>query len=180
MRSFTPIALTTAVATPSPPVAWRRLRAVRRASPPPHAMSSTPSSRATTRTRSPCPHPDTDSRELCARRQGTQDHLLAHLTGLSNVTQSHIHFGGRARSGGISAHLCAGPSSGAPAGTPVCPAAGGTVTGTLKPASIIGPAEQGTAPADFTALVAAMRAGETYANVHPTAFPAGAIRGQLG
>ncbi|MEJ3747624.1 CHRD domain-containing protein [Actinomycetes bacterium KLBMP 9797] len=96
----------------------------------------------------------------------------------STVNQAHIHFGGRAQSGGISVFLCTNAGNG-PAGTPACPAAPATVTGVLTPASVIGPAGQGIAAGEFAELVAAIRAGVTYANVHTATFPAGEIRAQL-
>jgi CHRD domain-containing protein len=96
------------------------------------------------------------------------------------VTQAHIHFGARslAPAGNIIAFLCTNLNNG-PAGTPACPAAPGTVTGTLTPASVIGPAAQGIAPGEFAEMVRALRAGAAYANVHTTTFPAGEIRGQI-
>jgi hypothetical protein len=94
------------------------------------------------------------------------------------VTQSHIHFGGRAQSGGISVFLCSNLGNG-PAGTPACPEAGGTVSGTLTAAAVVGPAAQGIAPGEFAELVAAIRNGTAYANVHSQKYPAGEIRGQL-
>jgi len=100
----------------------------------------------------------------------------------SNVTQSHIHFGNRYTSGGISLFLCTNLGNGPAAATPpACPVAGGTVTGTLTPASLIGPAGQGI-PAGTTGwprILAAIRLGVTYANVHTVNFPAGEIRTQL-
>jgi hypothetical protein len=98
----------------------------------------------------------------------------------SNVTQSHIHFGNRYTSGGISLFLCSNLGNG-PAGTPACPATGGTVTGTLTPASVVGPAAQGipVGAAGWPRILAAIRAGVTYANVHTVNFPAGEIRTQL-
>ena len=106
-----------------------------------------------------------------------------HYSGLGTpATQSHIHFGGRAQNGGVSAFLCTNLGNG-PAGTQPCPAGTGTdevvLTGTITPAQIIGPASQGIAPGEFNELVAAIRAGTAYANVHTTQFPAGEIRGQL-
>jgi hypothetical protein len=94
------------------------------------------------------------------------------------VTQAHIHLGARAVNGGIIAFLCSNLGNG-PAGTPACPPEG-TVTGTITPAQVVGPADQGIAPAEFAELVRALRAGAAYANVHTTAKPAGEIRGQIG
>jgi CHRD domain len=101
-------------------------------------------------------------------------------TGLEGtVTQAHIHFGGKAQSGGIAVFLCSNLAN-PPAGTPACPPAPGTVSGTLGPASVGGPANQGIAPGEFAEFVAAIRAGVTYANVHSTKYPGGEIRAQLG
>jgi CHRD domain len=94
------------------------------------------------------------------------------------ATQAHIHFGGRAQSGGISVFLCSNLGNG-PAGTPACPAAGGTVTGTLHAVDVVGPAAQGIAPGEFGELVAAIRNGTAYGNVHSQKYPGGEIRGQL-
>ena len=99
----------------------------------------------------------------------------------TDVTQAHIHFGARATTGGISVWLCANnpPITNAPAGTPACPVRSGTVTGTITPAGVVGPAAQGIAPGEFGELVSAIRAGATYVNVHTTANPGGEIRAQL-
>jgi hypothetical protein len=94
------------------------------------------------------------------------------------VTQSHIHFGARALTGGISAFLCTNLGNG-PAGTPACPTPNGTVTGTISAAQVIGPTGQGIQPGEFAELIKAMRLGFAYANVHTTTFPAGEIRGQI-
>ena len=94
------------------------------------------------------------------------------------VTQAHIHFGGRAQSGGISVFLCSNLGNG-PVGTQACPTAPATVTGTLEPDDVIGPAAQGILAGEFNELVAAIRAGATYANVHSSKYPGGEIRAQL-
>jgi hypothetical protein len=95
------------------------------------------------------------------------------------VTQAHIHIGSAAQSGGISVFLCSNLGNG-PAGTQACPAAPGTITGTLAAVDVIGPAGQGVTAGQFGELVAAIRAGSTYVNVHSTLYPAGEIRAQLG
>ena len=95
------------------------------------------------------------------------------------VAQSHIHFGQRSVNGGISAWLCEGTSLSPSASTPTCPGQSGTVSGTITPLEVIGPAGQGIAAGEFEELVAAIRAGRAYANVHSSKFPAGEIRGQL-
>lgn len=96
----------------------------------------------------------------------------------ADVAQAHIHFGQRHTAGGISVFLCSNLGNG-PAGTPACPAQGGEVTGTLTAAAVIGPAAQGIAAGEFAELIAAIRTGNAYANVHSTKYPAGEIRGQI-
>lgn len=97
----------------------------------------------------------------------------------TTVTQAHVHFGNTQQSGGVSFFLCTNLGNG-PAGTQACPAAPATITGTIKPADVIGPAAQGIAAGEFAEIVKAIRAGFTYANIHTTAFPAGEVRSQLG
>jgi hypothetical protein len=103
------------------------------------------------------------------------------------VAQAHIHFGQRSVSGGISAWLCEGTVASPSASTPPCPGQGGTVSGVITPLEVIGPGAafppgpggQGIAPGEFEELVAAIRAGRAYANVHSAKFPGGEIRAQL-
>lgn len=94
------------------------------------------------------------------------------------VTQAHIHFGAEGQTGGISVFLCTNLGNG-PVGTQECPAQPATVTGTIVPDDVIGPAAQGIDPGEFDELVDAIRAGATYANVHTEKYEAGEIRAQL-
>ena len=96
----------------------------------------------------------------------------------ADVTQAHIHFGQRSVNGGISVFFCSNLGNG-PAGTPPCPPGPTTLEGTIEADDVVGPAAQGIAPGELGELVAAMRAGMTYANVHSTKFPGGEIRAQL-
>jgi CHRD domain len=97
------------------------------------------------------------------------------------ITQAHIHFGGRAQSGGIIAWLCGNPSPAIvpPPGTQTCPAQPATISGTIRPPDVVGPAGQGIAPGEFAELVNAIRADVTYVNVHTDKYPGGEIRAQL-
>ena len=86
---------------------------------------------------------------------------------------AHIHFARDGVNGGISAFLCGGGDK------PPCPPVGGTVTGTIDPADVVGPTGQGIEPGNFEDLVHALRTGTAYANIHTTRWPGGEIRGQI-
>jgi hypothetical protein len=105
---------------------------------------------------------------------GTQLSYTLTYSGFSTMAmQSHIHLGRPGFPGGVAAFLCGG------GGKPACPAAAGTVTGTITAADVIGPAGQGLAAGDFAGLLRAIRNNATYVNVHSTMFPAGEIRGAI-
>ena len=96
------------------------------------------------------------------------------------VRQAHIHLGQRGANGGVSVFLCATAANPDPTGlAPTCPASG-SVQGLIQAANVIGPATQGLSAGELAELVAAIRAGVAYVNVHSTTFPGGEIRGQLG
>jgi hypothetical protein len=98
------------------------------------------------------------------------------------VSQAHVHFAKRGVNGGIALFLCSNLGNG-PAGTPACPPSPGSVTRTVGAADIVAPAgggtEQGIEAANFAELVAAMRVGSTYANVHSSKWAGGEIRAQI-
>ncbi len=89
------------------------------------------------------------------------------------ATASHIHFAQPRVSGGIFAFLCGG------GGKPACPPGGGTVTGTITAADVLGLPGQGLSAGDFAGALLIIRSGNAYVNVHTTRFPAGEIRGQV-
>jgi hypothetical protein len=99
------------------------------------------------------------------------DQLTYELT-FSGITPmvAHVHVGQSGVNGGISFFLCGG------GGKPACTSG---VTGTVVPSDVLAIAGQGFSAGDLDAVIAAMRAGVTYGNLHTTAFPDGEIRGQL-
>ena len=100
-------------------------------------------------------------------------------SGLSEpVTQAHIHFGKVHVPGGIIVFFCTNINNG-PVGTQACPAGGGTVSGTITGANIVGPAAQNIPAGHFAGLVAALLSDTAYGNIHTIKFPAGEIRGQI-
>ena len=108
----------------------------------------------------------------------TLTYTLTYSGLVAPILQAHIHFGKIHVAGGIMVFLCTNLGNG-PAGTPACPANGGTVSGTLNPASVIGPTAQGVSAGNFDAVEAALESDTAYGNVHSSTFAAGEIRGQL-
>jgi hypothetical protein len=100
------------------------------------------------------------------------------FSGLTSVTQAHIHFGKVHMAGGVMVFFCSNLAT-APAGTQPCPAAAGTVTGTLTAANVLPIMGQNVPAGDFSALVDALESDTAYANIHTTSFPAGEIRGEI-
>ncbi len=117
--------------------------------------------------------------EAKLNQDGTLSFWLSYSNMSSPVVQAHIHFGASKTNGGVMVFLCGGVK-------PACPASG-SITGTLTAADVsVLPATnadsvipQGIKPADIAGLVAAIRSGNAYVNVHSTTFPSGEIRGQV-
>jgi len=97
------------------------------------------------------------------------------------VTQSHIHVGQLGVNGSVVIFLCQTATNPDPTGlAPECPQQG-TVSGTITAANVIAgaTASQQLVVGDLAAVIAAIRAGAAYANVHTTPSPGGEIRGQI-
>jgi len=101
------------------------------------------------------------------------------------VQQSHIHFGAKGTTGGITVFLCTNLGNG-PAGTQPCPAPPATISGTITAADVspnipatAGARAQGLNTGEMDELIKAIRAGATYVNVHSTTWPTGEIRSQI-
>jgi len=84
-------------------------------------------------------------------------------TGANNVTASHIHIGGTEVAGPIALGLFAGTATNNP-----------PITGSVTRAAFASPLG-----ISFDALISLMRSGDTYVNVHTSAFPGGEIRGKI-
>jgi uncharacterized repeat protein (TIGR01451 family) len=98
---------------------------------------------------------------------------------VNTVLQSHIHFGKEHVAGGVMVFFCTNLSPPAGPMPQPCPLNGGTVTGTITVANVIGPTAQNVTVGDFNALVQALSSGTAYGNIHTMGFPSGEIRGQI-
>jgi hypothetical protein len=103
-----------------------------------------------------------------------------------DVRQAHIHIGHPQNQGGIVLWLCDSETNPAPSlDTPACTdsdpsdARAGKVSGTLTAADVQVNAGNGIAAGEFAEVVALIRAGRTYVNVHSAKFGPGEIRSQI-
>lgn len=101
---------------------------------------------------------------------GTLSYVLRAVGPIQGATQAHIHLGARGQNGPVVAFLfnqAAGQSF--PAGSQIA-------SGTLNDAAIV--ARPGFTPT-VSNLIARLRQGRAYANLHTTAHPGGEVRGQI-
>jgi len=106
--------------------------------------------------------------------------------GLQNtISQAHIHFGQRSVNGSIVIWLCGTASAPGPTGTQTCPqSATGNLPliGTITASNVIAASttSQLITAGELAEVIAAMRAGVAYANIHGLPLNAGGeIRGQI-
>jgi hypothetical protein len=103
-------------------------------------------------------------------------------TGLQGtVTQAHIHVARRMANGSIVIWLCGTATNPGPAGTAVCTAGSGSFTGQITSANVIegSMSSQQLTANDLAEVIAAIRNGAAYVNVHTNLSPLGEIRGQI-
>jgi cytolysin (calcineurin-like family phosphatase) len=115
----------------------------------------------------------------------TIEYEISYSNLVGTVQQSHIHFAQKAVNGSVVIWLCQTATTPAPAAvaglTPFCPQSG-KVSGTITSANVVaaGTASQQIAAGELAEVIAAIRAGMAYANVHATPLnPGGEIRGQI-
>ena len=111
------------------------------------------------------------------------DYELSYSGLNGTVQQGHIHVAQLSVNGSIVIWLCqtATPFLDPTGHAPQCPQSG-TVTGTITSANVIAGsmAPQQLTAGDLAEVIAAIRAGAAYANVHTNLSPGGEIRGQIG
>ena len=115
------------------------------------------------------------------------DYELTYSGLQGTVQQAHIHFAQRSVNGSIVIWLCQTDTTPAPDAvkdlelTPICPQEG-TVAGHITTANVIAASttSQQITAGELGEVIAAIRAGFAYANVHTTPLnPSGEIRGQI-
>jgi hypothetical protein len=126
--------------------------------------------------------------EFRARINKDEDSIDYELTyeGLQGtVSQAHIHFAQRSVNGSIVIWLCGTTTNPGPTGTQTCPQTAKdltTVKGTITATNVIAAntTSQLILAGELAEVIAALRAGKTYANVHALPLNGGGeIRGQI-
>jgi CHRD domain-containing protein len=114
------------------------------------------------------------SLELTVNEMDTSVHFVLQYEGLTTpVTQAHIHVGQKNVNGGVTVFFCGGTTR------PPCPASPATVEGDFMATDVLPLTTQQLEAGNLAKLLRAIRAGQTYGNVHTQTSPGGEIRGQI-
>ena len=118
---------------------------------------------------------------MISRDDQSIDYQLTYTGLQGTVTQAHIHVAQPSVNGSIVIWLCETATNPGPAGTPTCTPGSGIFTGTITAANVVAgaTASQQLAAGELAEVIAAMRAGAVYVNVHTNLSPGGEIRGQI-
>ena len=110
---------------------------------------------------------------LSVNDSDTSVHFVLEYAGLlTAVGASHIHVGQPDVNGGVTVFFCGG------GGRPACPLEG-TVEGDFTANDVLALTSQQLELHNLEKLLAAIRAGKTYVNLHTLTSPGGEIRGQI-
>ena len=116
--------------------------------------------------------------ELTVNEMDSSVHFVLTYEGLrTHILFSHIHVGQPNVNGGVTVFFCDNTTP--PHTSRACPEKAGTVEGDFTAADVIGLTPQQLAAHDLGALLEAIRARQTYANLHTMDSPGGEIRGQI-
>lgn len=116
--------------------------------------------------------------ELTINQMDSSVHFVLTYTGLqTHILFSHIHVGQPNVNGGVTVFFCDNTTP--PHTSRTCPEQAGTVEGDFTAADVIGLTSQHLAAHDLGALLGAIRARQTYANLHTMDSPGGEIRGPI-
>jgi CHRD domain-containing protein len=137
--------------------------------------------RASLRARNEVPLVLSDARgrlDLTVNEADTSIHFVLNYSGLqANILFAHIHVGQQGANGGVAVFFCGGPATGPT--RPPCPQQG-PVEGDITSNDVLVLANgQQLVGGDLGRLLRAIRAGQTYANIHTSASTGGEIRGQI-
>jgi hypothetical protein len=108
-------------------------------------------------------------------RDGTALQYKLIVANIENVTQAHIHCAAEGVNGPVVAFLYGLNAAGVTVN-------GILAEGTLTAANVIARPDSAACPggvATFDDLIAKIRSGDAYVNVHTLAYPAGEVRGQI-
>lgn len=116
--------------------------------------------------------------ELTVNQMDSSVHFVLTYEGLqTHILFSHIHVGQPNVNGGVTVFFCDNTTP--PHTSRSCPENAGTVEGDFTAADVIGLTSQQLAVHDLAALLGAIRAKQTYANLHTMDSPGGEIRGPI-